>query len=78
MREKKTILMQSLHPRGQTIPLQQRTLAGGSSSEPYKKSNARFKPLEAMLNYQIAHCAATNVQSVLQRASPCCYRTHLN
>ena len=45
----------------------------GSSSEPSVKSNARFTPLEAVLNYQIAHCAATKVLSVLL-----CHRTHLN
>ena len=84
----KTILMQSLHPMGQTIPLWQRTLAGASSLEPSVKSNARFIPLEAVLNYQIAHCAATNVLSVLlccrtslfvllQRSSPCCSATEL-
>ena len=52
--------MQSVHPMGETIPLWQRTLAGGSSSEPYVKSNSRFIPLEAVLNYQIAHCLCCN------------------
>ena len=73
----KTILMQSLHPIGQTIPLWQRTLAGASSLEPSVKSNARFIPLEAVLNYQIAHCPATSLFVLLQRSSPCCTATEL-